>query len=113
MVRNAASRDPLLGPDPMSLTSLAYAPVRIFLFKREHRDPFHVRLAIRMSLPRSEIRTLDTSESGVRTACAIARSGDYMPSMILLEGDGAEEETGVAISLIRDRQDLRSIPIAV
>lgn len=95
----------------MRLTSVASTPVRVFLFKRPFVDAFHLRLAIGMSLMWCDVQVLERSDRGVRTACAIARSGQPLPGLVLVEDEGGGD-AGSFESRIR-RSELGDLPLAV
>ena len=89
------------------------ASLRVFLFKREFVDVFHLRLAIGMAFLGSAVSVLDQNEVGMRAACEIVRSGDPVPSLILVEqtrrevpGHGSSAEEGLCFA-VSVRVDLR------
>ena len=95
----------------MRLTSVASTHLRVFLFKRPFVDGFHLRLAIGMSLLWCDVQVLERSSRGVRTACAIARSGRPLPGLVLVEEEGGGDG-GWFESRIR-HSELADLPLAV
>jgi DNA-binding NarL/FixJ family response regulator len=94
----------------VSLTSAA--PIRVILFKRPFVDAFHLRLAIGMSLLWCDVQVLDRSNQGMRTACAIVRSGHPLPGLILLEREPGDD-VGSFPHLIRHTPELETLPLVV
>ena len=95
---------------PVRLTSVASTPVRVFLFKRPYVDAFHLRLAIGMSLLWCDVQVLERSDQGVRTACAIAKSGQPLPGLVLVEDEG--DDGGSFERRVRG-SELGDLPLAV
>ena len=89
------------------------ASLRVFLFKREFVDVFHLRLAIGMAFLGSAVSVLDQNEVGMRAACEIVRSGDPVPSLILVEQTRREPASIGTLGLIRNLPELRSMPVLV
>ena len=91
---------------------LEITPVRIFLFKREFADAFHLRLAIGMAFQNYAIHVVDQTEAGVRTTCAIVRSEGATSSLILLE-QRHRDAVGVRIARLREVPELQSFPVVL
>jgi len=92
-------------------TSFA-APIRVLLFKPPFVDAFHLRLAIGMSLLWCDVQVLERSNQGMRTACAIVRSGHPVPGLILLERE-AGDDVGTFHERIRHSPELEGMPLVV
>jgi CheY-like chemotaxis protein len=88
------------------------APIRVILFKRPFVDAFHLRLAIGMSLLWCDVQVLERSSQGVRTACAIVRSGNRTPGLILLEREPGDD-LGSFPERIRRSPELAALPLVV
>ena len=89
------------------------APVRIFLFKREFVDAFHLRLAIGMAFHHYSIHVIDQTDAGVRMTCAIVRSEETMPSLILLEQVRREAGGVRMLGRLREQPELRPFPVVL
>ena len=87
--------------------------IRVFLFKREYFDAFHLRVAIGMSFGGCIVDVLDQSEAGMRTACAIARSDDRVPGLILVEQVRRDPRTVMKLDRIRGLPELRPLPVVI
>lgn len=87
--------------------------VRIFLIKREFVDAFDLRLAVAMAFPRYSIHVLDQTEAGLRTTCAIVRSAEMIPSLVLLEQTYREAEGVRMIGRLRELPELRQFPVVL
>ncbi len=90
----------------------ASLPIRVLLFKRPFVDAFHLRLAIGMSLLWCDVQVLERSNQGMRTACAIVRSGLRTPGLILLEREPGDD-VGSFPERIRRSPELRALPLVV
>lgn len=87
-------------------------PIRVILFKRPFVDAFHLRLAIGMSLLWCDVQVLERSNQGMRTACAIVRSGNRNPGLILLEREPGDD-VGSFPERIRRSPELGALPLVV
>jgi len=94
-------------------SALAATSLRILLFKPESMDVLHLRLAIGMALKGSVVHTIEQSDAGVRTACALIRAGGMYPSLILFEQASRDPEANEAFAMIRELTELKSIPFVV
>ena len=90
-----------------------HAPLRIFLFKREYFDVFHLRRAIGTSLPRCFVNVLEQDEGGLRTARAVVRSGKHVPGMVLFELLRREPRAVEALHAIRELPELKRLPVVI
>jgi hypothetical protein len=88
-------------------------PVRVFLFKREFVDVFHLRLAIGMAFDECYVNVLDQNDAGLRMACAAARSGRALPSLILFERIHREPRNVQALESMRKFPELRPLPLVI
>jgi CheY-like chemotaxis protein len=114
--RRAAER--IEGPSSPSIgvpldSALVPTPLRILFFRPESMDILHLRLAIGMTLKGSVVHTLEPSDAGVRTACALLRAGGLYPSLILFELARRDPEANQAVAMIRELPELKSIPFVV
>jgi CheY-like chemotaxis protein len=94
------------------VSSASAAPIRVLLFKRPFVDAFHLRLAIGMSLLWCDVQVLERSNQGMRTACAIVRSGSPLPGLILLERQPGDD-AGTFHERIRRSPELGGLPLVV
>jgi len=92
---------------------VSVSPLRVFLFKREFVDVFHLRLAIGMAFDECYVNVIDQNDAGLRTACAAARSGRALPSLILFERTHREPRSVRALESIRNVPELRPLPIVI
>jgi hypothetical protein len=90
----------------------ASIPIRVILFKRPFVDAFHLRLAIGMSLLWCDVQVLERSSQGMRTACAIVRSGHPTHGLILLEREPGDD-VGSFPERIRRSPELGALPLVV
>jgi CheY-like chemotaxis protein len=89
------------------------APLRVFLFKREFVDVFHLRLAVGMAFERMQVDVLDQNEAGMSTARAIVRSRNEVPTLVLFEQRRRGPRTIEALRRIRGLPELRALPVVV
>ena len=102
----------ILPSDFFTTVSSSSSPIRVLLFKPPFVDAFHLRLAIGMSLLWCDVQVLERSDQGMRTACAIVRSGHPLPGLILLERE-AGDDVGTFHERIRRSPELGRMPLVV
>ena len=95
------------------MNRVSATPVRVFLFKREFVDVFHLRLAIAMAFDECYVNVLDQNDAGLRMACAAARSGRALPSLILFERIHREPRNVQALESMRKFPELRPLPLVI
>lgn len=96
----------------MTITS-TYASLRVFLFKRESVDAFHLRLAIDLSTLRCDLHVLDQNHDGFRRACSIIRSATPLSNLVLLEQDRRGGSSVQILKGIRELPELNPLPVVV
>ncbi len=87
--------------------------LRVFLFKREGVDVFHLRLAVGMAFDAYSIHVMEQNAAGLRTACAILRSEGPRTNLVLVERGKHETLTAELLAGLREVPDLASSPIVV
>ena len=96
----------------MTITSTC-ATLRVFLFKRESVDAFHLRLAIDLSTLRCDLHVLDQNHDGIRRACTIIRSATPLSNLVLFEQERRDGASLQMLKRIRDLPELNSLPVVV
>lgn len=95
------------------MNSQANPPRRIFLFKEEYTDAFELRRAVGRSFRRSLLNVLDANEAGLRTACAVVRSGQPSSGLVLVEREHRDAPSIRHLARIRELPELGSFPLVV
>ena len=87
--------------------------LRVFLFKREGVDVFHLRLAVGMAFDAYSIHVMEQNQPGLRTACAILRSEGPRANLVLVEQRKHESATADLLASLRQVPELSSSPVVV
>jgi PleD family two-component response regulator len=89
------------------------ASLRVFLFKREGVDVFHLRLAVGMAFDEYSIHVMEQTQAGLRTACAILHSEGPRANLVLVEQRKHETATVELLAAVRQVPELSSSPVVL